>query len=67
MSEDRLCPCGKPLRADNKSGLCWLCQKANRSLRLCSCGCGDRIGRYNLTGYAFRCRLRLRVRAFAAA
>lgn len=53
------CPsCGKPLRADNGSGVCYLCQKAGRSSRRCSCGCGRTLSLRNRSGLSRACFLR---------
>jgi hypothetical protein len=71
MAEDRAalkCACGKPLRRDNASGICWECQRWwKRSTRRCSCGCGRTIGLRNRGGLARACRGRMVMTTRAAA
>jgi hypothetical protein len=43
--------CWKPLRSDNATGYCHLCQRAHRTTR--TCACGRPIGARCITG---RCR-----------
>lgn len=51
--------CHKPLAPRNTSGFCYLCHKADKSLRTCKCGCGRRLTRRNRSGYAVFCLRRI--------
>ncbi len=55
----RVCTlCGeKPVRSDNKTGICYLCQqKHGGKVRLCSCGCGRPVSHHNVSGLRADCR-----------
>lgn len=49
------CPsCGKPLRSDNGSGVCYLCQQKNRGTKTCT-NCGRIVSRRNQSGLCATC------------
>lgn len=63
-TEARTCACGKPLRPDNTSGVCYLCQRRNRGCGSCA-DCGRRLSRRNRFGRCDVCR-RKRIAAMDA-
>lgn len=47
--------CGDPLRSDNQSGICGLCQRAKVSNRRCASGCGALLDVRNDSGLCRTC------------
>jgi hypothetical protein len=51
--------CRKPLRSDNRRGLCTRCANAHRSTRRCAAGCGRVLDRRGHSAICKVCALRL--------